>query len=396
MKNKKIIYFILICFIAGLLVTSLAFNGQLAVISKGLSLIKWWMYPLIIILAFYLTLAIHELTHFMSFKMNGTKLRAIYLTIFIFYKTDKGWRFKIDPRLWILFGGLVVPDLDEIKNEEDYFKITTAFKKSLIAAPMATIIYLVLTILTCLLSLMFVETPIVIGFYLIYTIIVGLLSFVYIKSFSVSTSRIFGDFVAYKKISTHPWFQLAQFIQYQSLSLENNQYNPYLFERATELLKTRKYINQLFHFMILNYYLEGVNDYKMTHDQALDKLFRHLKFESFKKDEIGLLTLYEFSIFLYDQGEVERSYQLYIKAKSYAYKEIDDRLITYLYKRYEHITHLNDHETYLNQKENMYTELNWIFDHLIDPYKSFALKNKKRHYHPYVCKIDFEEKKSTL
>lgn len=395
MKNRKIIYHLLICFIAGLIVSSLAFSGQLAIILNGLSLIKWWLYPIIIILAFYVTLTIHELTHFMSFKRSRTKLRAIYLTIFIFYKTDQGWRFKVDPRLWILFGGLVVPDLAKIKNDEDYKKITTSFKKSLFAAPMATIIYMVFTILTCLLCLMYVKNAFLIGFYFIYTLIVSILSVIYIKSFNVSTSNIFGDFVAYKKIDHNPWFQLVQFMQYQSLSLHNHGYNLYLFNRAKTLLNTRKYINQLFHFMVLNYYLEGINDHNQSHDEALDKLFDHLKFESFKKNEMGLLTLFEFAIFLYDQGKVERSYQMYEKAKKHTYKDVDEQLTTYLYKRYEHVTYLHDHQSYLNQKEHIYTELTWIFEHLIDPYKDIDLKHKKRVYQPFVCLVELDQNKST-
>jgi len=393
MKNKKVIYYLIGCFLAGIIFTSFAYSTRLAVLSEGLHMLKWWVYPLIIIVAFYVTLIIHEMTHFLSFYFNGTKLRAVYLTIFIFYKTKNGWKFSIEPKLWVLVGGFVVPDLDEIKNDKDYEHTIESFKKSLMAAPLATIFYLAFTIISMIIVLLYMPTPLFNALYFIYTIIVFILSMLYIKSFSISTSQIFGDFVAHKKIQKNKWFQLAQFIQYQSFSLEHGNYNSYLFQKSVELLSKTNYLSQLFQYMVLNYYLEGVNYYQQTHDPLLDKLFSQLKFSSFKKDEIGLICAYEFAIFLYDQKEVDRSYQLYLKINEKNYKKIDDKLLKYLKVRYEHITHLNDYDAFLADLDNIYTDHTWIFHKIIDPYKDIHLKHQKRSKQAFVCLVDLKEKK---
>ena len=118
MKKHKWIYIPIIVFLIGIIYTILIYNGIWFKLTSGLESLALIGYFLWFLFAFYFTLTLHELGHFLAFYFQKVKLRAIYLTIFVFYKNEKGWHFTIKPKLWILFGGLVVPDLGEIRNKE--------------------------------------------------------------------------------------------------------------------------------------------------------------------------------------------------------------------------------------------------------------------------------------
>ena len=155
MKKRRWIYLPIIVFLIGCIYTILIYNGIWFKLTSGLKSLSLIGYLLWFIFAFYFTLTLHELGHFLAFYFQKVKLRAIYLTIFVFYKNEKGWHFTIKPKLWILFGGLVVPDLGEIRNEEEYKSLSSKFSKSLIAAPIVTISLLVITLITFVLLMLF-------------------------------------------------------------------------------------------------------------------------------------------------------------------------------------------------------------------------------------------------
>src|SRR5690554_1605505 len=157
----------------------------------------WFVYGLLV---FYITLIFHELGHFIAFKVQKIKLRALYITIFVFYKTKEGWRFTIKPKLWVLFGGLVVPDLELIEDDKTYHEIAKKFAISLITAPIVTISLLGFTIIMFILTVIFSTNSLWIGTISIMTFYVILLSALYIYTFKLSNQNFYGDFVAYKKM----------------------------------------------------------------------------------------------------------------------------------------------------------------------------------------------------
>ena len=378
MKSYRIILYFLFCFLAGFLFTSIVYLGYYESIKTGFSELKWWAYIIILVVSFYLTLAIHELAHFISFKVSGVALKAIYLTIFIFHKTDKGWRFTIDLNLWVLFGGLVVPDLDLIDNDDMYDHTIDAFRKSLITAPITTIVFALLQFFSFFFVLMYSSHPLFIAIYATSTLIIGFLSFIYIKSFGVSTQNIFGDFVAYKKINNDLSFQLAQIIQYQRFSLEEPLSNTYLFHRVVLAISKQKSFKQnLFNVMLLIYYLEGVNYYGQQPDESVEETIINVYPRNLRRDDAGLLCAYELAIYKYVRGNVEKAYQLYQQIQKMKYKQVDDKLLTYQKNRFEHITHIEYHEQYLSDIKHVYSDQYWVFNKILNIYKDIEFKHKQ-------------------
>ncbi|QWB95700.1 M50 family metallopeptidase [Mycoplasmatota bacterium] len=397
MKNYKVYLFLFFCFMAGFLFTALAYLGMWEPLKIGLSSLSWWLYILICIASFYVTLFIHEMTHFLVFYFMHVKLRALYLTIFIFYKSKKGWRFTIDPHLWILFGGLVVPDLDKIDSDEKYDKTIDAFSKSLIGAPIATISFALITFISFFFILAFSTSPLFIAISFVSFVFITLLSLIYIRSFSIATQHIFGDFAAHKKVKEDPWFQLAQLIQYQSFSLENHDFNTYLFNRAVKLLNTLdRFSSQLFKIMLLSYYFEGVNYNNQASDETLHEMISKLNARSFGRAEHGLFCAYELAIYKYHIGHVDKSYQIYQQIQKIKYKDVDEKLLTYQKNRFEHITHLAYHEAFLNDPKHVYNDHMWIFKHIYDASKDHYSEHMQQKIQNYACIVDLNKEKNNV
>ncbi|MFA6801368.1 MAG: site-2 protease family protein [Acholeplasmataceae bacterium] len=392
MKRYHWLMLFLITFMAGFFYTALEYLNLWNPISDGFKMLPWWSYILIFIVTFYVTLTVHEMTHFISFKLKGIKLRAIYLTVFVFYKTQTGWKFMINPKLWVLFGGLVVPDLDFIDSDEKYDKTVDAFAVSLLSAPLATIIFALTALIGFVITLLFATNPLFLTIFFIFTILTTLISLVYIKSFSLSTQNIFGDFVAYKKVKIDPIFQLAQFIQYQKFSLNNDRFNPYLFDKVVNQLgKKQKVSNQLLFLNLLINYFEGVNYYNQAVDQDVDLLIKTMSARNLRKDEMGLMVAYELAIYKYHTGDVDKSYEIYKQIQKIKYHQIDEKLMTYQLKRFEHITHLAYHDDFLNDKAHMYVDHLWLFDRIINPFSEIEVMHKKQKMQLYACKVVLRE-----
>ena len=115
----------------------------------------WWAHVLVVIGAILLTLTIHELTHAIAFSILGIKIKAIYILIFMFIRKQKFFTIKINPRLIVLLGGLVVPLLPPVKSDEELEELSKKIAKSLIAAPIASIVFGFLWVLAFILILIF-------------------------------------------------------------------------------------------------------------------------------------------------------------------------------------------------------------------------------------------------
>ncbi len=392
MKKFKIALSLYGFLILGFTYSALAYLDMLDPLYMGLSMLPWWSYLLLGLIAFYFTLAIHELTHLITFKYCGVSIRALYLTIFVFYKTDKGWRFRINPKLWVLFGGLVIPDLEKIDSHSKYQKTKDAFAKSLLAAPITTISFMILAFFTILTFLTFSTHHISIAIIFVFNMIAILLSVIYIRTFSIHTDTVYGDIIAHQKMKEDSWFELAQISQYQMFSLNDLGFNKFLFDRSKYLLETldKPRLN-IFKTMILMNYFEGVNYYGQEPSLKLASLIDKLNARSFKRDENGLMAAYELATYQYHVGQVDKSYRIYETIQKMNYKNIDERLLTYLKKRFEDVTHIEYHDTYLSDLKNVYTDYLWIFDKIVDPYEDIKVKHRRQPFMTYETVVQMRE-----
>lgn len=391
-KQLKIIYFFIFAFLLGFFYTLLVYQGIWTKITTGLKDIPIWAYPLWILFSFYLTLTLHELGHFFSFIFQKVKVRAIYITIFIFHKTQKGWRLSINPKLWVLFGGLVVPELGEIKDEETYQKKIKAFANSLMTAPIVTITFLVLSIVSTILITIFSTNETLIGIFVLNTLFIALLSTIYIYTFKLSNPLFYGDFVAYKHMRTHEVFQLVQLSQYTVFSLEeSSETETFLLNKTTHVLRNLTINNTLFHTLLVTQYLETILNGDYPIDSDVDQKLRKLNIQSYLRNEHGFMLANDLALYFYKQKDVEKAYQIILQVYAKSYPKLNEKLVKYMRNKSFHLLHLEDHQAFLSDKENIYIGAIWIFDRLIDPYQDIEQQHKPLPYVPYVCEIPEEK-----
>ena len=390
MKKHKALSFLIISFFVGVSSVLLVYTGMTSKFREGLATVAWYHWIIYLVIAFYVTLTLHELGHFIAFFVQKIKLRAIYLTVFVFYKTKKGWRFSIKPKLWVLFGGLVVPDLEKINDEKTYNDIANKFSKALMSAPIVTIVFLVLSILTFLMSYLFSDHAAWIGFITIFNLYVVLLSTLYIYTFKLSNQMFYGDFVAYRKMRTEEVFKYVQLNQYVSFGLEEKPYSVFLWEKSRELLKDNTLKRNIFDTMLVMSYLEGIIYEGMKPDLELEKKITALRPASYAKVEHGLMVLYDLVLYHYKLGNPKEAYDLIEKIEKYQGQNIKAELKVYLNKKAKHVTHLAYDQQYLNDKQNYPVEQSWIFEPIIDVYKDMETLHKPLEFIVYESKVDLE------
>lgn len=397
MKKKNhnhifgVLYFFIFAFFLGFFYTLLVYQGIWSKISQSLSLIPLWAYPLWLLFSFYLTLTLHELGHFFAFLFQNIKIRALYITMFIFYRDQKGWKFSINPKLWALAGGLVVPDLGEMNDEETYQKTVKSFAISLWVAPIVTIAFLIISIISTLLITIFSSNNTLIGIFIINTVFVSLLSTLYIYSFKLSNPMFYGDLVAYKKMKEDPVFQLIQVSQYTLFSLhESKSTNDFLFKKIEETIKQTVLNHTLFHTLLLTQYIEDILVNKYPIDPQIDHKLRHLNIQPYLRNEQGFMLVNDLIYFHYVNKDVALAYHLLNQTYSQTYPKLNEKLFNYMRKKTYHLVHLEDNQAFLDNKDNLYLGIIWIFDRLIDPYAYLSESHEPLPYTPYVCEINLE------
>lgn len=396
MKNKRWIIIPILIFLVGFVYTTLVYDGIWFKFVEGLKSLSIIGYFLWLIFAFYLTLTLHELGHFLAFYVQKVKLRAIYLTVFVFYKDEKRWHFSIKPKLWVLFGGLVVPDLKDIHDDASYESLRFKFARALVAAPIVTICVMVASIMTFLLILIFGNHPHLLGIISINTLYIVLLSSLYIYTFKLSNPMFYGDFVAYKKMKSDPVFQLAQISQYTMFSLSDSEETyRYLWEKSKTIIQQEPVSTSLFYVMVLNNYLDGIINHGYAHDLFLDPKLASVSIPALCRTEQGLSLAYDLCFYDYIRGNPEGAYRKFELIQKRANQKLDQKMILYMRNKAAHCLHLEDHEAFLSDRENLYIGNAWIFDALIDPYEMLKAYHKPLPYIEYSCPVVFEEEQKS-
>ncbi|MCD4826843.1 MAG: site-2 protease family protein [Acholeplasmataceae bacterium] len=391
MKKHVGLYFLIFSFFIGVIFVLLVYSGLWDKFITGMKSISWWAWFLYLVLAFYITLTLHELGHFFAFYFQKIKLRAIYLTIFVFYKTKKGWRFTIKPKLWILFGGLVVPDLEPIEDEKSYDDVSKKFSKALITAPIVTVVVLGVTILTFILSYILSTNPNWIGFITLFTFYVSLLSALYIYTFKLSNEMFYGDFVAYKKMNTDLVFRFVQLNQYLSFGLNKKDHIPFMWEKSRTLIKENNIKRNAFHSALLMTYLEGVIYEGMKPDLDIELKLKKLHVSSYAKVEYGLIAIYDLCLYYYTIGKIDQAYHLLDRIERSQGKKISERIKTYFNKKTKHVMHITYDYEFLENKENYPSEQSWIFEPIMDIYEDMETLHKPLPFKPYLSLVYLEK-----
>lgn len=310
--------------------------------------IKWYFQILLVIGMFFTTLALHELTHFISFILSGYKNEMIIILFLVFYKIDNKWKFKVDFKLLLLGGGIVFVDLGDVDNEEDFKKAVKATRTSLLAAPLFTLIsgilYLVITLL-------FFHKN---GFMVPTSIYVFLFSMLYTYASAKETESIFGDFKAYKKLEDDVHFQNIIVSQYA-----NNFYDE-------KFLEMKDYLSEQYPIKLelisKNYFLILLDRALFSLDEidyfCLDKvLYYYNNKGSYSRlvYDTENIDLAQAIIFYLDAlGYKKEAVSLYyIFESSINNSNLNERAKTYFTKQTKHLLKLSDESFFLSDESNI-------------------------------------------
>lgn len=399
LKRFGLLYALIFAFLLGYVYTALVYNGIWFNLKSGLNRVPFYMWLIWLIVSFYLTLTLHELGHFFSFLIQGIKLRALYLTIFVFYKNETRWKFTIKPKLWVLLGGLVVPDLGEIKRDEDYQKVAHQFGVALITAPIVTLAVLLLTWVLFIIILYTSSNIGHIGIMAVMTLWITLLSLLYIYTFTLSNPMFYGDIVAYKKMKKDAVFRLAQIHQYQMFSLlESNETEIYLWHKVRDAIKKHTLHHHTTDIALYMAYIDGILHLNQEIDTQVDLKIQRLSTHLFTRSEQGLTLLYEVCHYYYKTKRPDQAYRLFEFIQERASKKINENVLEYLKKRSMHIMHIAYDDLYLNDLKHITMGNTWIFEPILDLKKMLKDAHEKLTFVPYLTLVDLknEETKSDL
>lgn len=363
-------YLILIGFAAilGFTFSFLKHNGYWFKLTSGLKTIKWYLYPVIILFNFFIVILIHELGHLFSFVLNKIKIRALYVLVFVLMRKENDkWKFKIYPKHIKLLGGIVVPNLGEIKTEEDFNKIRTAFSKALIAGPRTSVGYLILSIIVFILIWFLTNLNLLTTLLFINAVITSLMTVLIVLTSKVNTNEIYGDYVAYDKFLTDDRFALLQLIQYRSFStIEDEETDKFLYDYLTNFYKSSTLSYHLFDLVLasnlLNFYLEDEN----IENSSVNRVINYYSINRLASSKNGLELAYLISAYYYKNNNAEKAFQTFKLIQVNNNKHIDENKQLFLFKQYEHMLNLNNNEKYFSENKTMMLEELFVLAPLVN------------------------------
>ncbi|EEG76247.1 M50 family metallopeptidase [Dethiobacter alkaliphilus] len=316
---------------------------------------------LIFILTFFVSLVVHEMGHFISFVTDGVKMRALYLSAFLFITENGRWTLKFRPNSMTLIGGLVVPDVGVIEDEHNFQKMQKAYARAIIAGPVASIFLWLVSVI--IIISFFLGSGSLSAAWLVYLGSLTVITLLIIVSSMFQTEAFVGDFPAYKLCKNDRFFAAMQLYQYVLLSSEPEKIrrqNTYLKEVLLNEL-AEKYGKREVHVFTLNIidaflveYLVGeteelppvVSDYityLVDKPQVLSRL---------KNSEIALLLRAHIIRLLSAQ---ENTKELALDFYQALKRDIEpvNPVKKYIIRQTEHVLGLADHGEYLQNKANI-------------------------------------------
>lgn len=359
-KIKKYLILIIFAAILGFTFSFLKHNGYWFKLTSGLKTIKWYLYPLLILFYFFIVILIHELGHFFSFLFNGIKIRALYVLMFVLMRKENNkWKFKIYPKHIKLLGGIVVPNLDEINNEEELKRVRTSFSKALIAGPRTSIGYLILLIISFILVWFLTNLNLLSALLFLNVIITFLMTILIVLTSKINTDEVYGDYVAYDKFVNDDRFALLQIIQYRSFStIEDEKTNIFLYKYLSSYYEKNNFSYNFFDIILasnfLNFYLAS----KGYRNESVTKAINYYNINRLANSKHGLELAYLISAYYYKNKNAAKAYETFNLIQLNKNKHIDKDKQEFLYKQYEHMLNLNNNNPYfLNNKETIIKEL---------------------------------------
>ena len=171
----------------------------------------------LIIVTIMFSILIHELAHLLKFISMGYKIRLFVLGPFNFCKESNKFKIKFKFNSIIGVGGLVLPDITEIKNINQFTKLKRDYAQAMIIAPIISAIQGLISLLFILFLLPKTNETIHSTLFTIF--ITSFFSAIYINIISLTNiSGAMGDYIAFKAFKYNDTFAAYQLYTYATLS----------------------------------------------------------------------------------------------------------------------------------------------------------------------------------
>ena len=170
------------------------------------------------IVIYYGSVIIHECTHFATFVAYETEMRLLVMGPFIFIKKNNKWKFKFKFTGAFAFGGIAMPNLDVIDNNEKFERFRKAFAKVLIAAPLSNIIMNIIVIIVAAIGYKYATTEFSKNYIFFVAISTTFVSLFISLSSLIKNDLVIGDYRAYYEVLKKKEFAYVCFYQYLMIS----------------------------------------------------------------------------------------------------------------------------------------------------------------------------------
>ncbi len=340
---------------------------------------------LLLFFAFYfLALVWHELGHFVSFARNNVKRRGIFLFFLYFLKEDGRYRLRIRFNLVTFLGGIVIPDVPAVEDEESFTRYRQAFIKAIAAGPRASLLLLVLGWAFHLATFFLGLTGWWAATGYIAALSLSLTTFLIQLVSSLENEFAVGDIRAKERLAEDDFFALLQLYQsyiYSSDPFSFRQKSRYLAGRIDKGLAERLKERDFSHFT-----LEALHMRLMAHlagEEEITREVRDFLVHLYENDiiadlrlEIAHVLAHRMVVFIREHYGIEEAERFYRRIQS---KEHPDAAAKqYLSRQAEHALGIADHGDYLLQAENVrYTILHPVLSYFEGYARDDLLLNRR-------------------
>lgn len=319
----------------------------------------------LILVSYIISIAIHELTHFFTFKKYKIKIKGIIILGCILIDEKNKWKFSFKPALIALLGGVVVPKYNKVNNEEEFNKLREIISKAMISAPIASAILGIIAVIVNITTLNIIPNNIKSTVFII-TISMIIISIITTLSSLYENQYVVGDFPAYKLFRKDKFFSAIQVYEYGMFA--DNQYETrvnsnYLRKIIYEELESRyekktidSYTIGIIDIIIQDYLIEIIDELPeviITYSNYIND-----NKEKFINDtnNIGILVRIAY---LFNKLNKRESVNDLYKFLNDKFKDKDE----YYKKQLDHILGICDNKEYLSNIKNIKTnELNQLLE----------------------------------
>ena len=317
----------------------------------------------IVVLVYFLAVAVHEAGHFSGFEKNGIRMRAIFVTVFLLIRESDGWKLKVRPNSVTLLGGVAIPDLPVVKDREHFKRLQRAYARAVLDGPIASVLFC-FAVLLLTMPFFFLSTDGMVRRILsVVAFSVIAITVLLLIGCMMKTETVIGDFPAYRLCKSDSSFVAMQLYQYAAFSSDPElvrRKNRFLKELMLEDLKT-KYRQRNFRVFTLNTidifvmeYLTGVSEElpETVREYVRTLLLSPVVRKKIPHSEVGIALWFHMIRLL---SLRQKTWENALEEYRFLMDNINgsDPVNRYLTRQIEHVLGLADHSEFLKEKKNI-------------------------------------------